>query len=936
MKAPVVGIDLGTTNTVVGVVRGGETVALADADGHKLIPSVVSFHPSGSVLVGRAAKERRFLDPKNTVFSVKRLIGRSWSSGEVKEARSRFPFDMQEGPGNAALVVARGETYTLPEISAFVLRKAKQVAEAALGEPVERAVVTVPANFNDLHRAATKVAARVAGLEVLRILNEPTAAALAYGYGRGRTERVAVYDFGGGTFDVTLLDLSGDVFEVLATAGDTFLGGDDIDLSIAERMADEFLAEFKVDPRANVETFERLRAGAEVLKLRLSDEASATIQLSNLQVAGRNVEFNFTLARAELDAIAARIVDRTFDVCREALGIARLEATAFDQVLLVGGGTRMPLVRARVQQFFKKPPLGHLSPDEVVAMGAAIQASSLAGTARRRSSIPAPPAPARRDSAAGIPRPRSNTHPGLAPAPHAPPAPVRLSKDPSTRTQPQFGELVNPAEAAGSLGKTVGGVGGRGRVPTGTGLGPSVPAPVLGASVPASPGRPSPASPAGMTAAEAALRARIAETEQLLGGDLLEPEDDIPTRRGAESDPPLPLVGVGVGPSVAVRSETPPTVPRTVPPEPRAGSDGAGYRGPLRTLPLEEIPDGLPLVGVEASVPPKAAPPAAQRPAPPAPRTLVSPTAPNTPGPGGGKVAPALGRTLPLQAAPPAAVAPRATESTDVSFADLEVPSLDLSIPGVPLPGAALPGARPPSVPAPPKRPSSAPEKRPSDPTRSPAAPAQGFIAQSPAPPPWQPPAAAPLPIAAAAAAPPIAAAAAVSALGALGAPGVAPLAPPLFTPMEPVSPAVRPLAEPRAPLLVDVTPLSLTVETVGGFCDAIIPRNTPVPCERTRTFATAVDQQTTVYVRVGQGESPRFAENTVLGELELSGLTPAPRGKVQVAVTFVLDTDGLLDVHAKDLSTGNATRARVKLVGLPEHQDVAALAARHAARPSF
>jgi molecular chaperone DnaK len=932
MKAPVVGIDLGTTNTVVGVVRGGETVALADADGHKLIPSVVSFHPSGSVLVGRAAKERRFLDPKNTVFSVKRLIGRSWSSGEVKEARSRFPFDMQEGPGNAALVVARGETYTLPEISAFVLRKAKQVAEAALGEPVERAVVTVPANFNDLQRAATKVAARVAGLEVLRILNEPTAAALAYGYGRGRTERIAVYDFGGGTFDVTLLDLSGDVFEVLATAGDTFLGGDDIDLSIAERMADEFLAEFKVDPRVNVETFERLRAGAEVLKLRLSDEASATIQLSNLQVGGRNVEFNFTLARAELDGIAARIVDRTFDVCREALGIARLEATAFDQVLLVGGGTRMPLVRARVQQFFKKPPLGHLSPDEVVALGAAIQASSLAGTARRRSSVPAPPAPARRDSAAAIPRPRSNTHPGLAPAPQAPPAPVRLSKDPSTRTQPQFGELVNPAEA-GSLGKTLGGLGARGRVPTGTGLGPSVPAPVLRASVPANPGRPSPAAPAGMTAAEAALRARVAETEDLLGDDLLEPEDDSPTRRGAESEPPLPLVGVGIGPFVtAPRSETPPTVPRTAPPEPRLGSDAEGYRGPLRTLPLEEIPDGLPLVGVEASMPPKGAP-APQRAAPPAPRTLVSPTAPNAPAPGGGKVAPALGRTLPLQASLPAAGAPKATKSTDLSFADLEVPSLDLSIPGVP-----LPGAKPPSVPAPPKRPSSAPEKRPSDPTRSPAAPPpQGFIAQTPAPPPWQPPAPAAPPIAPSAAAPPVAAAAVVGALGAVGVvPGVAPLAPPLFTPMEPVSPAVRPLAEPRAPLLVDVTPLSLTVETVGGFCDAIIPRNTPVPCERTRTFATAVDHQTTVYVRVGQGESTRFAENTVLGELELSGLTPAPRGKVQVAVTFVLDTDGLLDVHAKDLSTGNATRARVKLVGLPEHQDVAALAARHAARPSF
>ena len=241
----VIGIDLGTTNTVVSVVRDGQASALLDEAQQVLIPSIVSFHPNGNVLVGRAAKERRIVDASNTIYSIKRLIGRSWDSEEVRRARSRFPFEMREGPGQASLVVARGETYTLPEISAFVLRKAKSVAEAALGTSIDRAVITVPANFNDLQRAATKVAGRVAGLEVMRILNEPTAAALAYGYGRASSERVAVYDFGGGTFDVTLLDLSNNVFEVLATAGNTFLGGDDLDLAIAERMSELLLAQHR-------------------------------------------------------------------------------------------------------------------------------------------------------------------------------------------------------------------------------------------------------------------------------------------------------------------------------------------------------------------------------------------------------------------------------------------------------------------------------------------------------------------------------------------------------------------------------------------------------------------------------------------------------------------------------------------------------------------
>src|SRR5690606_26997122 len=282
-------------------------------------PSVVSFHPSGSVLVGSEAKDRRKIDAKNTIYSVKRLIGRSWDSEEVRQARYRFPFDMREGPGQAALVVARKETYTLPEISAFVLRKAKTLAEEALGAAVDRAVITVPANFNDLQRAATKVAGRVAGLEVMRILNEPTAAALAYGYGKSSSERIAVYDFGGGTLDITLLELSDNVFEVLATAGNTFLGGDDIDSAIADRMADELLATHRVDARADVMILEQLRSAAEELKKQLSSAERGSIVVQEIahQAGGRAVDVSFSLTSAELEQWVAPILHTTSDVCRE-------------------------------------------------------------------------------------------------------------------------------------------------------------------------------------------------------------------------------------------------------------------------------------------------------------------------------------------------------------------------------------------------------------------------------------------------------------------------------------------------------------------------------------------------------------------------------------------------------------------------------------------
>src|SRR5579859_2897139 len=248
-----VGIDLGTTNTVVAAVRDGVASTIVGPAGARLIPSVVSFLPSGGTVVGSRALDRRLIDPHNTIYSVKRLIGRAWNSEEVQQARGKLPFELREGPKAGTVVVARGDTFSLPEISAFILSQAKAIAEARLGEPVDRAVITVPANFNDLQRAATKTAGRIAGLEVLRILNEPTAAALAYGPQGATHRRMVVYDLGGGTFDVTLLDLAGNVLEVLATAGDTALGGDDIDLLITERMADDLLAKHRFDARRSEE-----------------------------------------------------------------------------------------------------------------------------------------------------------------------------------------------------------------------------------------------------------------------------------------------------------------------------------------------------------------------------------------------------------------------------------------------------------------------------------------------------------------------------------------------------------------------------------------------------------------------------------------------------------------------------------------------------------
>ncbi len=687
MSAPVLGIDLGTTNSVVAIADDTAVQVLTDAEGHRLIPSVVSFHPNGDVIVGRAARDRRLLDAPNTVYSVKRLIGRPFQSEEVRRAQSRFAFDLTESHSGGVLVSARGESYTLSEISAFVLREVRRVAEEALGEPCTKAVITVPANFNELQRSATKAAGRVAGLEVLRILNEPTAAALAYGYGRGSRERIAVFDLGGGTFDVTILELAGEVFEVLATAGDTYLGGDDIDSLVAEQMAEAFLAHHRYDPRNDRQAYERLRAAAEWAKCQLTNESEVQLRVEELAYGpgGVSLDLTFGLTRQALEAMATPLLARAFDVCEEAMRVAGIRPTQLDNVILVGGSTRMPLVHRLVADYFGKTPLADIDPDVVVAQGAAIQGKALA-TSRAKSRL------------------------------------GKVALKPSRMSQP---------------------------------------------------------------------RISIEEVAEGLAHDPRSAASDRPSKQ-----PPPP-------PAAALKGDYRPPPP----PPPRAGA----------------------------------------RPAPPPPPPVATMAKP------GGQE---LGLPPPLPEPPPLEpIRPAPAFAVGVPSS---APAFDLGLP---------PGLDPGFAPltdfgAPPAAP---------QPSASPAfdAPFEPLTFDAP------PPLSAPEPVV-------------------------------YDVPPAPVAP----------PLLLDVTPLSLGLETVAGYCEHIIKRNAAIPTEQVRIFSTGMDDQSEVVVRVCQGESRRLEENQLLGEVQLTELPPGARGSVQIEVTFMLDADGTLSVRALDRKSGRQQSIRIQLVG--------------------
>ena len=378
--AHILGIDLGTTNSVMAVIEGGEPTVIPNAEGSRLTPSVVAISKTGERLVGQIAKRQAITNPENTIYSIKRFMGRKFTDPEVQRTMKLVPYRVTEAPNGGVHVWMGGKAYTPQEISAMILQKLKTDAEAYLGEKITQAVITVPAYFNDSQRQATKDAGTIAGLEVLRIIHEPTASALAYGLDKKNEEEIAVYDLGGGTYDISILSISEGVFEVNATNGDTHLGGDDFDQRIIDWLADEFKKEQGIDLRQDRMALQRLKEAAEKAKIELSSTQSTEINLPFITAdASGPKHLTMTLTRSKLEQLVADLIDRTIPPMKAALEDARLQPSDIDEVLLVGGQTRMPAVQRKVQEFFNKEPHKGINPDEVVAVGAAIQAGVLKG-----------------------------------------------------------------------------------------------------------------------------------------------------------------------------------------------------------------------------------------------------------------------------------------------------------------------------------------------------------------------------------------------------------------------------------------------------------------------------------------------------------------------------------------------------------------------------
>jgi molecular chaperone DnaK len=378
--AKVIGIDLGTTNSCVAVMEGGDPVVIANSEGSRTTPSVVAFTEAGERLTGQIARRQAITNPENTIFAIKRLMGRRFDDGEVQKATKISPFKIIKNDDGAAWVEVRGKKYSPPEISAFILQKMKQTAEDYLGEKVTEAVVTVPAYFNDGQRQATKDAGRIAGLNVLRIINEPTAASLAYGLDKKKDEKIAVFDLGGGTFDISILEIGDGVFEVKSTNGDTFLGGEDFDQKVIDYLADEFRKDQGIDLRKDRMALQRLKEAAEKAKMELSTVTETDINLPFITAdASGPKHLNIKLSRAKLESLCSDLLERLDAPCLTALKDAGMKASDINEVVLVGGMTRMPAVQERVKRLFGKEGHKGVNPDEVVAIGAAIQAAVLKG-----------------------------------------------------------------------------------------------------------------------------------------------------------------------------------------------------------------------------------------------------------------------------------------------------------------------------------------------------------------------------------------------------------------------------------------------------------------------------------------------------------------------------------------------------------------------------
>lgn len=915
MRDPIIGIDLGTSNTVSAFADpSGAVKVLADDAGYKIHPSVVSFHPNGGVVVGAAAKQRKVIDPQNTIYSAKRLIGRAYDSPEVQTAKTRVPYQIKPGVNRLPMIVTRAGEFAVPEISAIILDHARNVAQARIGHPVSRAVVTVPASFNDAQRSATATAGAIAGLTIVRVLNEPTAAALAYGHTRDLREIIAVYDFGGGTFDITLLKLQDQVYEVLGTAGDSFLGGDDLDERLVDRMVQKFLAENRIDLRTNEISMMRLRAVAEQTKIELSRRSRAVVRIDEIAYGPRGAPLNLQIeiTRDEFVGGVSDIIDRTFPVCQEALALAGIGTGEIAEVILVGGTTKIPYVRDQVTRFFDRTPRADVNPEDAVAVGAALQATSLERILARP----------RTSSRVEAVRPPQNA---LAATEEATQTDAAIA---GTAVEEPSGAVMAPAElttAARPARRNTAGY------PTNR----------LSTELPVT----RPAAERIDTSYSVKRSGARDHFDERTRASTPDPLGDLTTTPAPSPAPDLPAQGAGGSSELAptpvalgrlTRAITP--VPGTAVVRRAAGDLAAG--GSLMTQPI-------PLASVVPAAPSAAAPPA-RPPAPPAGLARPTGTAPFQKTAFGVPAAPTPGSPR-LQSEPTTPMVPpplpRRTERVGVQTGPvpkLERPTTNPATtqPGMGVESAAadtLTGFDMPEEKTRPRAPTQPPPHAKSwtDEARVPVAPPGARTLLAP-----------PLDLGMLEHGTPDrgtprgggadgnraasleddfttesgVASAAATAKG-FRPPQSHPVVDHRRPPTAPPPAYQPPIAPPRAaPTVLEVTPRSLGIATVAGYCEELIRRNSRVPAEMRKLFTTSRDAQDLVRIVVCQGESRRIDHNVVIGDLVLQGIPRRPRGETSIEVTFRLDASGILQVRARDAQTGTEQRATLDLVGnLPQ-----------------
>lgn len=908
---PIVGIDLGTSNCVVAYCDDtGHARVLVDPAGYKVHPSMVSFHPNGAVVVGAHAKQRRIIDPQNTVYSVKRLIGRSYSSPEVQIAKTRMPYQIKEGGNQSPLIVTRGGEFAVPEISAVVLDHVRDIAASALDSGVNRAVITVPANFNDAQRSATATAGAIAGITVVRVLNEPTAAALAYGHSRPMQEIFAVYDFGGGTFDVTVLRLKDQVYEVLGTAGDSFLGGDDLDERLVDLMVERFLRETRMDLRANEIAMMRMRAVAEQAKIELSRRTRASIRIDEIAYGSNGAAMNLQMeiSRDEFVTAASDIIERTFPVCTEALKIAGTNISDIGEVILVGGTTKMPYVRDKVARFFGQGPRTDANPEEAVALGASLQAVALQRILSRNkpatARVSAQLRPPVTDAEITVTQDAETMDTSTTLTPPAP----RQTADYAARTRPG---TERPVTRGATIDKFF-------EEPSTTEASPLARITRPGTvTPPVAPATPTSTAPTRSRPISVQIPPLNDDTQTSVGAD---PVTQVRTR--ASTMPPVPSAAATMRPPTIPPLPARPTTipplparPSTIPP-PIAATEATKTTTRPRGVTLPPLPPAATTLrdmdfpsplGISAPTSPTmiAAPQEATQFAPPQAPTMIAapqeatqfappPTPvqyglplmpPASPPP----VSPAFARDFDL----PLPVSPAFARDFDLpppaAARDFDLPPPSNTAVGV-APAAAVHAAAREVV---------------TSPSPSMSATARGIAAA-----PLAPRTLDPNPADTNRAMPPPMV---------TGVPGTT-MAPPFAT-----GAPLAPVFTSQAPVVVDVVPHSFGIATVGGFCDEIIRRNTPLPAESKRVFAKSRDNQDTVRIRICQGQSRRLDQNLVLGDLVLSRLRTGNRTESAIEVTFAIDASGMLRVHARDTVSGYEQRVSIDLIGAMSPDDVAA-----------